>query len=178
MTVKRATLVGRAVLAACWVVGAAGCAAAPARSSEKPFSFYEEVARSQVLDTLRAYYAAFSARNWEEFATYFWPGATMVTVWQAEGADRREVMASSIPEIIAAAPQGPDSREIFEERMRTAEVRVDGDLAQVWAVYDARFGDEGDVSTWSGIDAFTLLRHEGRWKITSLTFTPEDRSGD
>jgi len=40
-----------------------------------------------------------------------------------------------------------------------------------WARYTARFGDPGSVRTWKGIDAFTLMRHEGRWRIVSLAYT-------
>jgi hypothetical protein len=35
----------------------------------------------------------------------------------------------------------------------------------------ARFGDSTDVATWRGIDAFTLMKHDGRWRIVSLAYT-------
>ena len=51
---------------------------------------------------------------------------------------------------------------------------MSGNLALVWAQYRVRFGDQpGNVREWSGIDAFTLMKHLGVWKITSMAFAPE-----
>ena len=36
--------------------------------------------RGEVLAELRRYYADFSARDWEAFASHFWKGATITTV--------------------------------------------------------------------------------------------------
>lgn len=54
-----------------------------------------------------------------------------------------------------------------------ASTRIRGDLAHAWAGYDARFGELGKIQEWSGIDAFTLMKHEGRWRIVSLAFEAE-----
>jgi hypothetical protein len=37
-------------------------------------------------------------------------------------------------------------------------------------VYRARFGDSEAIAEWQGIDAISLLRHGGRWRIVSLAF--------
>lgn len=56
------------------------------------------------------------------------------------------------------------------ERLRDPEVRVAGRVAMVWAPYD--FWQDG---RWShcGTDAFTLLKGEGGWVITSISYTVE-----
>jgi hypothetical protein len=54
------------------------------------------------------------------------------------------------------------------------KVRVLNNLAQVWASYKARFGVLGKVDEWTGIDAFTLMKHDGHWKITGLTFAASE----
>jgi len=124
-----------------------------------------------VLDELQAYYDDFSERDWEAYPTHFWPGATLVTIWQAEGEPEPRVFASSVPEFVAKAPEGPGSAPIFAEWMTAAELRVDEHgLAQAWVDYDAHFGEEGALFEWSGVDAFTLLRHDGRWRIVSLAY--------
>lgn len=133
-----------------------------------------EANRAEVLDRLERYYADFSSRDWEAFASHFWPGATLTTVWQPPGADAPRVVVTDLDEFIALAPQGPGSREIFEERMLGAKVLTHGNLAQVWARYEARFGDPGEITEWRGIDAFTLMRHDGEWRIVSLSFTDEE----
>lgn len=130
-----------------------------------------EATRAEVIDRLEHYYADFSSRDWDAFASHFWPGATLTTVWQPPGADASRVVVTGLDEFIAQAPQGPGSREIFEERMSGAKVLTHGNLAQVWARYEARFGDPGEITEWRGIDAFTLMRHDGEWRIVSLSYT-------
>jgi hypothetical protein len=126
-----------------------------------------------VLAELRSYYRDFSDRNWALFADHFWSGATMATVWQPPGADAPRVTTTTVPEFVAAAPEGPGSREIFEETMLHARIRRAGGLAQAWVRYHARFGDPGEVLEWEGVDAFTLLEHDGRWRIVSLAFASD-----
>jgi hypothetical protein len=127
-----------------------------------------------VVAELAAYYRALSARDWDAFADHFWPGAALSTVWQPPGEDSARVVITSIPDFVRQAPQGPGSRAIFEERMIDAQVVTFRDLAQAWVRYRARFGDPGEVSEWEGMDAFTLVRHGGRWRIVGLAFLGDD----
>lgn len=131
-----------------------------------------------VLQELDAYYRDFSARDWEAFASHFWPGANITTAWQPPGADSVIVIAQSVADFIAQAPQGPGSREIFEEWMIEADVKVFRNLAQAWVRYGARFGDPGDIMEWEGTDAFTLMEVGGGWKISALVFTGAEEGPD
>jgi hypothetical protein len=58
----------------------------------------------------------------------------------------------------------------FTERGFGATARVQDRVAQVWMPYDLYFG-----KTWShcGVDAFTLLKSDGRWRVASLIYTIE-----
>ena len=58
----------------------------------------------------------------------------------------------------------------FTERGFGATARVQDRVAQVWVPYDLYRG-----KTWShcGVDAFTLLKTEGRWRVASLIYTIE-----
>lgn len=132
-----------------------------------------ESARAEILPFLESYYDALSERDWKRLESHFWPGATITTVWQPPGEAERRVVVSTITEFIEQAPAGPGSREIFEERMLAARVDARGALAVVFARYAARFGDPGDVSEWEGTDLFSLLRHDGEWRIVSLSFQSE-----
>lgn len=140
--------------------------AAPAHA-QAPAAAEEETVRTE----LRTYYADFSARDWKKFASHFWPGATLTTIWRPPGEPAARVVAVTVPEFLAKTAEGPDSKPIFEEVMTGVEVKLHGNLAQAWANYDAKFGQSGNVAQWSGIDAFTLMKHDGRWKITSLAYT-------
>ncbi len=130
--------------------------------------------QQEILAELQSYYDDLSARDWEAFARHFWPGATMATVWPPPGDSALRLMLIPVEEFIAHAPEGPGSKPIFEERPLKTQITVHGNLAQAWAHYEARFGEEGQIMEWRGIDAFTLLQHEGRWKIISVSYTSED----
>lgn len=56
----------------------------------------------------------------------------------------------------------------WDERLFDVQVRVDGDIAQVWAPYT--FYLDGKIRH-CGVDAIELLRDAGGWKITQLSDT-------
>lgn len=164
--------IGSIVVPAAVLAALAGCGA-PGAGENGAGSAAADSARVEVVAELERYYADLSARDWDAFADRFWPGATITTVWQPPGEEAERVVVTSVPEFVERAPEGPGSREIFEERMEDVRVRVRGDLAQAWARYAARFGDPGDVAEWEGTDAFTLMQHDGRWRIVSLAFASD-----
>jgi hypothetical protein len=164
-------LTGRAAaVAVALTLLSGGCRLEYAPPDERQASAGTDADTTLVLAELRAYYQDFSARNWALFESHFWEGATITTVWQPPGTDAPRVWTTTVPAFVAAAPEGPGSREIFEETMLNARIRLTGGLAQAWVRYRARFGDSGAVQEWEGVDAFTLMRHEGRWRIVSLAF--------
>lgn len=122
---------------------------------------------------LASYYDAMSEREWDAYAAHFHDGAVLATRWVPPGGDAHEMMMSSVPDFIARAAEGPGSQPIFEERMTGAEIRIQHDLAQAWATYEAKFGTEENLMEWTGTDAFTLIRFRGEWKIVSLAFAAE-----
>lgn len=56
----------------------------------------------------------------------------------------------------------------WRERIWQPTVLVDGDLAQVWAPYD--FHLDGKFSH-CGIDSFSLVRQDGRWRIAGISYS-------
>ena len=58
----------------------------------------------------------------------------------------------------------------FTERGFAATGRVQDRVAHVWMPYDLYIG-----KTWShcGVDAFTLVKDNGRWRVASLIYTIE-----
>ncbi len=128
-----------------------------------------EKRRAVILAEITSYYRDLSARDWDAFASHFWRGAKVVTIWEPDDEGRR-VVFSSVPEFIAEVDPGPDI--VFDETLTNAQVHVSGNVAVVWAEYRVRFGNADDMREWSGTDAFTLIRHLGIWKITALAFAP------
>jgi len=161
---------GALVAALILLSGPVACTFEYAPPSERQTRSAPDADTSLVLAELYSYYRDFSARDWGLFAEHFWPGATIAVVWRPPGADAPRVTVTTVPEFVAAAPEGPGSHPIFEERMVETRIRLTDGLAQAWVRYRARFGNPGDVEEWEGTDAFTLMRHDGQWRIVSLAF--------
>ena len=162
------------------VLAATGCAATgPTKpASTEPLRtaadrVNRERQRAMILSELTGYYRDLSARDWDAVASHFWRGAVVTTVWQPDGESQRRVDFISVPRFIAEMDPGPDGDVFFEENLGNAEVHFEGNVAVVWAEYEARLGDPGDIRQWKGIDAFTLMKHVGVWKITSMAFAAE-----
>ena len=130
-------------------------------------------AEAELRNRVERYYATLTARNWEAYRDFFWPEATLTTVWQPPGEDAPRVVMTSIEQFIENTDQGPDSKPIFEENLLGQDARLLENLGQVWARYEARFGDSTNVMTWRGVDAFTWMRHDGEWRIVSMAYTNE-----
>lgn len=52
-----------------------------------------------------------------------------------------------------------------EEILRDAEIRIDDDIAMIWAPYD--FFVDGNLHHW-GTNIVTLLKRDGRWRISGI----------
>lgn len=65
---------------------------------------------------------------------------------------------------------GPGGTSSFTERGFGATARVQDRVAQVWVPYDLYIG-----KNWShcGVDAFTLIKSDGRSRVASLIYTIE-----
>jgi len=61
-------------------------------------------------------------------------------------------------------PMPPDTTKL-EERIYNPLIRVDDDIAVVWAAYD--FFIDGKVDH-CGTDIFTLVRHDGKWLVSGI----------
>lgn len=162
-------IVYRVGRAACSILLLTGVPSACGHGSQDSYS--DPIEERAVLAELQQYYSDFSSRDWKAYASHFWPGADLTTVWRPAGEDQDRVIATTIDEFVSQAPQGAGSREIFEERMIEAHVRIFNNLAQAWVRYGTRFGDPGEVAEWEGVDAFALLKHAGSWRIASLVFS-------
>lgn len=131
-------------------------------------------ADSAILAALDTYYDRFSRRAWSEFRESFWPGALIATRWQPPGAPAPQVELIPLDTFLARTPEGPDRLAVFEERMVAHEIFRYGDLAMVWATFQATFAMPGEPpATHYGVDAFQLLRDDLTWRIVSLAFTQE-----
>ena len=119
---------------------------------------------------IKEYYQDMSARDWKKYRMHFWENATITTAWQQPGDSIATVDVTTIDDFIKETPHGPDSKPIFEETMKAARINLKGNIAEAWVDYEAKFGSKDTLNQWTGTDVFTLLRHNGEWKIVSLVF--------
>lgn len=86
------------------------------------------------------------------------------------GVSRRGTPSVSLmtPSRFGAAITGAKAGDVWNEKMINPEVRIDGDMAQVWGYYTFHLND---TFSHCGIDAFMLLKIGEAWKITQLADT-------
>lgn len=90
-------------------------------------------------------------------------GARLTGVATREGAPPLSV--TPMEQFITAVGSRPAGAN---EKIYKPEVRIDGDLATVWAFYTLHLGDR---FIHCGVDAFQLLRMDGSWKIVNVSDT-------
>jgi ketosteroid isomerase-like protein len=91
------------------------------------------------------------------------PEAVMFPTSTQDGVSRYRVRTR------AEQRAAPMTRKITERGFRP-EARVSGPLAMVWYPYDLYIDGQ-----WShcGVDVFTLIRTEGRWRIATMSWSAE-----
>lgn len=134
----------------------------------------EEIVRSpaeqELYLILEEYYETMSDRDWIAYRDFFVAGGTLTTVWKAESEAKPAIHTYSIDQFLAQTKDGPDSQPIFEEKMTSADMKIQGNLASVFVRYKAKFGTSENLMEWEGFDHFSMIRFEGKWKIVSITY--------
>jgi ketosteroid isomerase-like protein len=74
---------------------------------------------------------------------------------------RRQPIADMLRSIATSA-------EELRERMWDPEVKIDGDVAMLWAPYDFHVGSR---FSHCGTDSFQFVRQNGVWVMTGLSYT-------
>lgn len=134
-------------------------AAAPATQASA------QTSETDVVAVIETFFAGMLARDTAMMRTTFDPAARLLGVATPRGG-QPTVTATSMDEFLAGV--GRMQGEGANERIFEPEVRIDGDLAQVWTFYTLHVGER---FIHCGVDAFQLLRVNGAWKIVSVADT-------
>ena len=127
---------------------------------------------SEVITAIEGIYDDLSSRRWEAFQAHFLAGATLIF------SDPQAPKRIAPPEFIEMVKKQAEGKEVFEERMTNAWIRVHENMAFVWSDFAGRIGTAIEFKTWSGVDAFTLIRVNGRWMISQIAVSkdpPEEK---
>jgi len=155
----------------------AGASAASAQVSNAPpaaIAYAEDGASIEAL--IEATYAVISGpagqkRDWDRFRALFVEGAFMIPRSVGAAGLRRVTPEDYI------ARSGPLlERDGFYENELSREVRVYGDIAQVFSTYETRRTPQDAAPFMRGINAFQLVRDGQRWRIASLIWQQEAES--
>jgi ketosteroid isomerase-like protein len=143
----------RSILFALLIAGAAPAVAQPAVEADP----------AAILAPINALFAAFEAGDSAAMLRRVYPdGRVTASGPRADGAASLRQMSWTQ----FAARVRPDSP--FQERISDPTIRIDGDIAIVWAPFVVRVA--GRVSN-CGFDHFDLVREDGAWKVMNLTFS-------
>ena len=121
--------------------------------------------RSQILAAANALLHALDKGTAQELEALVDPAGRMVIIDRTKSSEtiRTLPMRQFITEL-------PGHKDRLAERIGNPTLMQRGGLAQVWAPYT--FWINGKVSH-CGIDNFTLVKREGRWIVSDLSYTRE-----
>jgi hypothetical protein len=121
----------------------------------------QESDRAAILATVQKVFDAMRTRDTALLSQAFDSSGRLVRVSTRGTPSVGLTVPSQFGAAISRAPAG----DVWNERIFDPEVRIDGDVAQVWAYYT--FHRNGTFNH-CGIDAFMLVKVGGTWKITQL----------
>ena len=140
------------------VCGLLGVISAPAYAQQA------DSVRTAVLATVHRLFDGMRAGDSGAVRAVFHPAAFLATAVVRQGAP--EVQVDKLDGFVQAV--GTPHDEVWDERVVSEEVRIDGALATVWTEYSFYAGAK---FSHCGVDAFQLARTDGGWRIIALTDT-------
>ena len=123
----------------------------------------------EIITAMEEMYDDLSSRKWDALEAHFLPEASLVF---ATLSGPKRMTPAKFVEMVRKNVEG---KEIFEERMTAGAVRAHENLATVWSSFEGREGNGADVRTWSGVDAFTLVKVDGRWMIAHIAVSQDPK---
>jgi hypothetical protein len=121
----------------------------------------QDAERSAVLATVQKVFDAMRTRDTTLLRQAFDSSARLAGVSTRGAPAIRLTAPAAFGSAIVSAPAG----DVWSERIFEPEVRIDGDVAQVWAYYTFH---RNKTFSHCGVDAFMLLKVGTEWKITQL----------
>ncbi len=94
----------------------------------------------------------------------FDPSARMISVFYKDGVSKKH--EGSVDRFVGAV--GTPHDEVWDEKIWSYDIRIDGNLASVWTDYSFYLGEN---LRHCGVNAFHLFKTEEGWKIIQITDT-------
>jgi hypothetical protein len=126
--------------------------------------FAQNAEETAVKTTINTLFQAMQKADSTMLKPLFNPGARLQTVINKQGdvTVRDEAIAGFINSI------GKAKAGTLDERLSGMDIKIDGDLATAWTPYVFYFQDK---KSHCGVNAFTLVKIGGSWKIQTIIDT-------
>ncbi|EXL81553.1 hypothetical protein FOPG_05250 [Fusarium oxysporum f. sp. conglutinans race 2 54008] len=125
------------------------------RSLETPDPEDESTLTQEIMKPINALLDDFSHPDWDVLKQWFLPNAG-VTLYRPPAEPAPMTMEQSIVRLQGMIRSGIT----IQEKLHDIQIRKHGDIALVWAPFVVEING---VPKHDGVNAFTLLRREGRW---------------
>jgi hypothetical protein len=125
---------------------------------------------TQVGELLQRYYDDFATGDWTRLRQHFWPDATLVTIRSPGLGAPPSVVVLSIGDYIVRHGNGGSRGSKLRIELDTRRIESVGSIASAITHYRAIDSSGQEEQSWRGADLFSLVRHEGQWRIASLVF--------
>ncbi len=125
--------------------------------------------REAILDVVDRFFAALGSRDRNGLLAVTLPGSLNISVANPVTGPGDFTIQNYTQMINGLGADGPR----FLERYWDPKVLIDGNIAVFWAPYD--FHIEGEFSH-CGIDSFQLVKREGQWYLSNLSWTRQRQS--
>lgn len=131
----------------------------------------DELAVQQVIDVL---FNGMAAKDAVTIKSVMHPSARLQSI-SVDDSGKSKIQLESVEGFVKQIAAIPSNVKI-EERVLFYDVKVDGNLAQVWAEYQFYVNDK---MSHCGVDAFQLFKDEsGDWKIIQISDTRHTENCD
>ncbi len=75
---------------------------------------------------------------------------------------------NEVDDFVAIITKKPKDQPKWIEKLYNTEIKIDGNIAQVWTEYSFYIGNNFNHC---GVDAFSLIKTNGKWKILQIVDT-------
>lgn len=121
----------------------------------------EEKAVQAVIEKM---FDAMRASDSTSLRSIFHPSARLMSTFYKEGVSK--IHEGSIDRFVSSV--GTPHDEIWDEKIWSYDIRIDGNLASVWTEYSFYLGEN---LRHCGVNAFHLFKSDEGWLITQITDT-------
>jgi len=134
------------------------------------FTFFSQVSKSQVSNqaeiksVVNTLFDGMRKGDSTIVKSVFHPSARLQIIYFKNGKSFLEI--KSIKDFLNVV--GKPHKEIHDEKLLSMEIKVENNLATIWAPYEFFLGTK---FSHKGIDAFQLFKSDEGWKIISISYT-------